>query len=275
MLALNDSYVPSHDQESAASANTNWRVCAIVLLIFIVAATFSAVRKDVTQGFDEVAHASYIAHLQHSGEMWPAFEDLRMLDPSSFHFTDEANYLNHPSPYYLLLARIGPNLEGHPQAIMVHRLLNVVLAAIGLDRTSAYIANIIPWRPPGNRTPTPQESQICLPFILRQIELADPDVLVCLGGPSSQALLGFKDGIRRTRGRWLSFDTGKREIRAMATFHPAYVLRQGGMALTDTKRQVWSDLKQVRAKLDELQALAGKAGVEPEQVDLFGTLRVL
>jgi hypothetical protein len=132
MLALNDLYAPSHDQESAASANTNWRVCAIVLLIFIVAATFSAVRKDVTQGFDEVAHASYIAHLQRTGESWPAFADLRMLDPSNFRFTGEANYLNHPAPYYLLLARLGPTLEGHPEGILLHRLLNVALAAIGL-----------------------------------------------------------------------------------------------------------------------------------------------
>jgi len=132
MLALNDSYAPSHDQESAASANTNWRVCAIVLLIFIVAATFSAVRKDVTQGFDEVAHASYIAHLQRTGESWPAFADLRMLDPSNFRFTGEANYLNHPAPYYLLLARLGPTLEGHPEGILLHRLFNVALAAIGL-----------------------------------------------------------------------------------------------------------------------------------------------
>jgi uracil-DNA glycosylase family 4 len=115
------------------------------------------------------------------------------------------------------------DLAGLPFVGRSGKLLDRMLAAIGLDRTSAYIANIIPWRPPGNRTPTPQESQICLPFILRQIELADPDVLVCLGGPSSQALLGFKDGIRRRRGRWLSFDTGKREIRAMATFHPAYL----------------------------------------------------
>ncbi len=80
-----------------------------------------------------------------------------------------------------------------------------MMAAIGLDRTTAYIANIIPWRPPGNRTPTPQESQICLPFILRQIELVDPDVLVCLGGPSSQTLLGINDGIMKTRGRWLTY----------------------------------------------------------------------
>ena len=74
------------------------------------------------------------------------------------------------------------------------QLLDRMLAAIGLDRTGVYIANIIPWRPPGNRTPTPQEAAVCQPFIERQIELADPDILVCLGGPSAQALLGLKDG---------------------------------------------------------------------------------
>src|ERR1700682_4044489 len=132
MFALDNLGAPSHDQEGVAPANTNWRICAIVLLIFIVAATIGAVRKDVTQGFDEVAHASYIAHLQRTGETWPAFADLRMLDPSSFRFTGEANYLNHPAPYYLLLARLGPTLEGHPEGILLHRLFNVALAAIGL-----------------------------------------------------------------------------------------------------------------------------------------------
>jgi hypothetical protein len=132
MFALNHLNTPSHDQESIASADTNWRVCAFILLLFIVAATLSAMRKDVTRGFDEVAHASYIAYLQHSGETWPAFADMRMLDPSTFRFTGEANYLDHPSPYYLLLARLGPDLEGHPEAILVHRLFNVAFAAIGL-----------------------------------------------------------------------------------------------------------------------------------------------
>jgi hypothetical protein len=132
MLALNNFNVPSHDQESVASADIHrWRVCVIVLLFFVVAATLSAVRKDVTQGFDEVAHASYVAYLQGSGETLPAFENMRMLDPSSFRFTGETNYLNHPAPYYVLLARLGPNLEGHPEAIHVHRLFNVALAAIG------------------------------------------------------------------------------------------------------------------------------------------------
>src|ERR1043165_8430557 len=83
------------------------------------------------------------------------------------------------------------DLEGLPFVGRSGKLLDLMLGTIGLDRGSAYIANIIPWRPPGNRTPTPQESQICLPFIRRQIELANPDVLVCLGGPASQAQLGL------------------------------------------------------------------------------------
>ena len=124
------------------------------------------------------------------------------------------------------------------------KLLDLMMKAIGLDRTQAYIANIIPWRPPGNRTPTPQESQICLPFISRQIELADPDILVCLGGPSSQTLLGFTDGIRKTRGRFMPYKTGKREIRAIATFHPAYLLRS-----PLEKRLAWRDFLSIKQAL--------------------------
>ncbi len=88
-----------------------------------------------------------------------------------------------------------------------------MLGAIGLYRTKAYIANVIPWRPPGNRTPTPQETAICLPFIRRQVELANPDVLVCLGGPSAQALLSTTEGITKLRGRFMSYDTGSRTIK--------------------------------------------------------------
>ena len=123
-------------------------------------------------------------------------------------------------------------------------LLDRMMAVIGLDRTTAYIANVIPWRPPGNRTPTPQESQICLPFIRRQIELADPDILVCLGGPSAAALLGTTEGIRRSRGRWRAYHTGRREIRAIATFHPAYLLRT-----PLEKRFAWRDFQAIRAAL--------------------------
>ncbi len=102
------------------------------------------------------------------------------------------------------------------------QLLDRMLAAIGLDRSQVYVANIVPWRPPGNRTPTPQEIAICKPFIARQIELAAPEFLLCLGGPATQNLLGVKDGILRARGRWFPYRTEDgREIRAMPTLHPS------------------------------------------------------
>ncbi len=106
------------------------------------------------------------------------------------------------------------DIEGLPFVGRSGQLLNRMIAAIGLDRTTAYIANVIPWRPPGNRTPTPQETQICLPFIQRQIELVNPDVLVTLGNPSTQTLLSTREGIMKTRGRWFDYDTGTRKIRA-------------------------------------------------------------
>jgi len=136
------------------------------------------------------------------------------------------------------------DLEGLPFVGRSGQLLDRMLAAIRLDRSSAYIANVIPWRPPGNRTPTPQETSICLPFTRRQVELADPDVLVCLGSPAAQALLEVKDGIMRTRGRWLAYHTGTREIRAIATFHPAYLLRQPLQ-----KRLTWRDFLAIKQAL--------------------------
>src|SRR6516162_436787 len=136
------------------------------------------------------------------------------------------------------------DIEGLPFVGRSGKLLDRMMSAIGLDRTSAYIANIVPWRPPGNRTPTPQESAICLPFTLRQIELADPDILICLGNPSTQTLLNSKDGILKTRGRWFPFHTGTREIRAMATLHPAYLLRQPLQ-----KRLAWRDFLAIKKAL--------------------------
>jgi hypothetical protein len=108
-----------------------------ILLLFVLSAVFSAQRKDVTQGFDEVAHVSYVASLQRGGEFWPAFDTLRMLDPKTFHFTAEADYLNHPPLFYGVLARLGPTLENHPEAVFAHRLLNVLLVAFGLGAAMA------------------------------------------------------------------------------------------------------------------------------------------
>jgi len=128
------------------------------------------------------------------------------------------------------------DIAGRPFVGRSGKLLDLMIAAIGFDRTNVYIANVVPWRPPGNRTPTPQETAICLPFIRRQIELANPDFLVCLGGPAMQTLLSIKEGITRTRGRWFPYDTGTREIRALATFHPAFLLRSPLQ-----KRFAWRD----------------------------------
>ena len=132
------------------------------------------------------------------------------------------------------------DIEGLPFVGRSGKLLDRMMAAIGLDRSKAYIANVIPWRPPGNRTPTPQETQICLPFIQRQIELVNPDVLVTLGNPSTQTLLSTREGIMRTRGKWFDYDTGTRTIRAIATFHPAYLLRSPSY-----KRMTWLDLRAI------------------------------
>ena len=129
------------------------------------------------------------------------------------------------------------DIQGLPFVGRSGQLLDRMLNAIGLDRTSVYIANVVPWRPPGNRTPTPQETAACRPFIERQIALCDPDFLICLGNAAARELLQTGDGILRLRGRWMPFDTSGRTIRAMAMLHPAYLLRQ-----PLHKRLAWRDL---------------------------------
>jgi DNA polymerase len=129
------------------------------------------------------------------------------------------------------------------------QLLNRMLAAIGLDRTHAYITNVVPWRPPGNRKPEPAEVELCLPFITRHIELVDPAVLLLLGGASVSALLARTDSITRLRGNFIDYSSPRlaRPIPAMPTFHPAYLLRT-----PLAKRDVWRDLLLVRQKLDSV-----------------------
>jgi uracil-DNA glycosylase len=133
--------------------------------------------------------------------------------------------------------------QGLPFVGRSGQLLDRMLHAIGLGRKDVYIANVVPWRPPGNRTPTPVETQICLPFVQRQIELCDPDILVTVGQPSTGALIGVQ-GIMKNRGRWFSYHTGRREIRAMPTFHPAFLLRSPLQ-----KRLAWRDLLAIKKAL--------------------------
>lgn len=137
------------------------------------------------------------------------------------------------------------DIEGRPFVGRSGQLLDKMLAAIGLDRSSVYIANVIPWRPPGNRTPTPHETEICRPFIQRQIELVNPAVLVHLGGASAKTLLDTTEGILRLRGQWRSYTCASGTvIPAMPTLHPAYLLRT-----PNHKKLAWRDFLEVKMKL--------------------------
>lgn len=137
------------------------------------------------------------------------------------------------------------DMAGLPFVGRSGQLLDRMLAAIGLDRSQVYIANIIPWRPPGNRTPTTQEVEVCRPFITRQIELAKPEIIVFVGGSSASAMLGTTDGIKKLRGRWMSYSVAGTDVPALAMLHPAYLLRQ-----PLEKRLAWRDLLMLKAALE-------------------------
>jgi uracil-DNA glycosylase family 4 len=137
---------------------------------------------------------------------------------------------------------------GRPFVGRAGQLLDRMLAAIGLDRTTVQITNVIYWRPPGNRKPTTAEIAACLPFVLRHIALANPKVLVLCGGTAASALLPVSDGITRLRGRWfeLSVPGLDKPVPTLPMFHPAFLLRT-----PERKREAWRDLLALKAKLDE------------------------
>jgi uracil-DNA glycosylase family 4 len=143
------------------------------------------------------------------------------------------------------------DIQGKPFVGRSGQLLDRMLAAIGLsreaqDRESAvFITNVIFWRPPGNRTPTEAETQMCLPFLLRTIELQKPDVIVCLGATPAHRLTGRSDGILKMRGRWVTANVSGRNIPLLPTLHPAYLLRQPAQ-----KRLAWRDFLTLRQALD-------------------------
>jgi len=126
------------------------------------------------------------------------------------------------------------------------RLLDRMLASIGLDRGRVFISNTLFWRPPGNRTPTSSEIAVCMPFVTRMLELIDPNLLVALGGPAATALLGRAESVGRLRGRWFEFrsDGLSKPIPATAIFHPAYLLRTPAQ-----KRSAWRDLIAIKTRI--------------------------
>jgi DNA polymerase len=143
------------------------------------------------------------------------------------------------------------DIQGKPFVGRSGQLLDRMLAAIGLSRQAAdresavFITNVIFWRPPGNRTPTEAETQMCLPFLLRTIELQKPDFIVCLGATPAHRLTGRSDGILKLRGKWTAANVSGRNIPLLPTLHPAYLLRQPAQ-----KRLAWRDLLSLREMLD-------------------------
>jgi DNA polymerase len=137
------------------------------------------------------------------------------------------------------------DLEGKPFVGRAGQLLDKMLAAIALTEADVHITNIVYWRPPGNRTPTPQEAQVCRPFLERQVELVSPDLVVLLGGAAAKHVLDVAEGIMRIRGKLREVEVGGLKVRAMATLHPAYLLRTPA-----AKRLAWRDLLAIRAALD-------------------------
>lgn len=120
------------------------------------------------------------------------------------------------------------------------KLLDKMLAAIGLNRTKAYITNVLNWRPPDNRDPSPEEAAMCLPFLRRHIELVDPQVMILLGAVAVRHVLGRSDGIMKIRGRWLEYRVLGGMVPVMPTLHPAYLLRQPAH-----KKLAWRDLQAI------------------------------
>jgi uracil-DNA glycosylase len=137
---------------------------------------------------------------------------------------------------------------GKPFVGRAGQLLDKMLASIGLDRTqNCYITNVMNWRPPDNRDPSPEEAAICLPFLRRHVQLVNPKLILLLGAVAAKHVMGISDGIMKTRGRWMEYRVGDRMVPVLPTLHPAYLLRQPAH-----KKLAWRDLQAFAARLEEL-----------------------
>ena len=149
----------------------------------------------------------------------------------------------------IMLVGEGPgeqeDLTGKPFVGRGGQLLDRMLAAIELDRSKVYIANMVPWRPPGNRDPSPEELALCTPFLIRQVELVAPKFLVTLGNVPTKSLFQTANGITRMRGQWKDLDIGSHRVRSLATLHPAYLLRTPA-----SKALAWRDMLSLRQAIE-------------------------
>lgn len=149
----------------------------------------------------------------------------------------------------IMLVGEGPgeqeDLQGKPFVGRAGQLLDRMLGAIGLDRSKVYIANMVPWRPPGNRDPSPEELALCTPFLIRQVELVAPKFLLTLGNVPTKSLFQTSAGITRMRGQWKELEIGSHRVRSLATLHPAYLLRTPA-----SKALAWRDMLSLRQAIE-------------------------
>jgi DNA polymerase len=146
--------------------------------------------------------------------------------------------------------------QGLPFVGRAGKLLDKMMASIHLDRSTAYITNVLNWRPPQNRDPSPEEAAMCLPFLRRHIELVNPGIIILLGAVAARHVLGHSEGIMKLRGRWLEYRVGDVMVPVMATLHPAYLLRQ-----PSHKKLAWRDLQAAEARMLSLGLLEKTASV--------------
>jgi uracil-DNA glycosylase family 4 len=147
------------------------------------------------------------------------------------------------------------DIAGLPFVGRAGKLLDKMLASIGLNRkTNVYITNVLNWRPPNNRDPSPEEAAACLPFLRRHIELVNPELIVLIGAVSARHVMGKSEGIMRLRGTWLEYYVNGRMVPVMPILHPAYLLRRSA-----DKKLAWRDLQAIAVKMHALQLLEPEA----------------
>lgn len=215
-------------------------------------------QEDVRPATTELAQAT-VAACQNARQICAKVETLDELkqlvegfDGCALKLTANKTVFGYGSPTAeLLLVGEAPGADedrsGIPFVGRSGHLLDKMLKAIGIGRDECFVTNVLPWRPPGNRTPTEGEIAVCLPFLRRQIELVKPKAIMVLGGSAANALLDNGEPISKLRGKWLEYklSDGSR-IPVLASFHPAYLLRNSGQ-----KAKAWSDLLRVNQKLCE------------------------
>lgn len=218
-------------------------------------ASIPATTRGTKTSAAEIDSQLQISNAQHAAETAKTIEELRVaIDAfegcALKKMATNLVLCDGPADAKLMFVGEAPGAEedrkGLPFVGPSGQLLNAMLESIGIAREDAMISNSVFWRPPGNRTPTTQETVVCRPFIERLIEIVHPDILVCVGAPSAHNLLGETQGISRLRGKWYTYQTPKLSapIDATALFHPAYLLRT-----PIKKRDAWHDLLMIKRKL--------------------------